>query len=204
MKTVAAVAPVAKRRGPKCESPTKRTDYPCRNPAGFRTDHPGAGRCYLHGGRSLVKHGKYRTIYDSTLGEAIERFEQDPDALSLFRELATLRALTERFIVRYEEFREQLDAWYEDWTLANPKGQPPRPPRLLDLYDARVLLDDVGKMVARIEKIRAQNAISQPEMIRLMTEMARVVDHVVSRDVEAGQAEAIKEEVRERWLQIRL
>ena len=39
----------------KCESKTKRKGTPCQNPAGFRTDHLGEGRCYLHGGN--VKGG---------------------------------------------------------------------------------------------------------------------------------------------------
>jgi hypothetical protein len=35
---------------PKCGAKGKTTGNPCRNPAGFKTDHVGAGRCHLHGG----------------------------------------------------------------------------------------------------------------------------------------------------------
>ena len=47
-----------------CEAKTKGTGMPCRRPAGWGTDHPGMGRCKLHGGASLrgaanpaFKHG---------------------------------------------------------------------------------------------------------------------------------------------------
>ena len=88
--------------------------------------------------------------------------------LGLSTELATLRALTHDFIDRYEENRDQLAAWYADREKA-------RPPRILDQYDASKLLDDVGKMVARIEKISSQDAVSRPELLRLMGEMGRIV-----------------------------
>ncbi len=35
----------------RCGAKTK-TGRPCRHPKGFRTDHPGSGRCYRHGGAS--------------------------------------------------------------------------------------------------------------------------------------------------------
>ena len=48
-----------------CRAKT-RAGTPCRRPAGWGTDHPGEGRCKLHGGKSprgllhpRYKHGKY-------------------------------------------------------------------------------------------------------------------------------------------------
>lgn len=38
--------------GVGCGARTKRSGEPCRHGAGMRTDHPGAGRCWLHGGRT--------------------------------------------------------------------------------------------------------------------------------------------------------
>lgn len=37
---------------PRCGARGKRTGLPCRLVRGDRTDHPGAGRCWLHGGRT--------------------------------------------------------------------------------------------------------------------------------------------------------
>jgi len=45
-----------------CRAPKRQIDVkgqPCKNRAGYKTDHPGAGRCFLHGGRNQVKHGQY-------------------------------------------------------------------------------------------------------------------------------------------------
>lgn len=66
----------------KCAANVKNGDGYCANPAGFRTDHVGDGRCYLHGGCSTgppegtanaEKHGLHsdRQLY-------YER--QDPEA----------------------------------------------------------------------------------------------------------------------------
>jgi hypothetical protein len=43
---------------PKCGATRKQTGGACRHPAGFRTSHPGTGRCFLHGGatRNGVTH----------------------------------------------------------------------------------------------------------------------------------------------------
>jgi len=57
----------------KCRAKNKSGGY-CNHPAGFRTDHAGAGKCYLHGGRgggtidnkNAVKTGEFETItFDS-------------------------------------------------------------------------------------------------------------------------------------------
>ncbi|WP_151721052.1 HGGxSTG domain-containing protein [Acinetobacter ursingii] len=56
----------------KCGAKT-RTGSKCKHPAGYRTDHVGKGKCYLHGGASkgapkgnknAQKHGIYSRIYD--------------------------------------------------------------------------------------------------------------------------------------------
>lgn len=55
-----------------------------------------------------------------------------------------------------------------------PEG---RPPQVLDISDAHRLLDLVTKMVERVERIRAANAISRPDLMRVLQEMGRVVTH---------------------------
>jgi hypothetical protein len=144
-----------------------------------------------------VTTGLRAPLYQSSLGKVIDRYERDPDPLKLFRELATLRALAEQYIVNYEEFRDQLNAWYIHEIVAkgSDKGVQ-RPPRILDLYDARILLDDIGKMVARIEKIRSQNAISRPELERLMAEMGRIVKYTTDEETATR--------IWEGWRQIRV
>lgn len=59
----------------KCAAKT-RAGTPCQLPAGWGTDHPGEGRCKLHGGKSTgppkknknaLKTGEYETIWLDTL-----------------------------------------------------------------------------------------------------------------------------------------
>lgn len=79
--------------------------------------------------------------------------------------------------------------------LATP--QEPKPRRVLDLSDAVGHLDVISKMVHRVEQARATNAISRPELLRVMTEMGRVVQAHVS-DTE------VLNRIRDGWLSIRL
>jgi hypothetical protein len=106
-----------------CGAHGKQKQRPCRNRAGFRTDHVGSGRCYLHGGRNPVKHGlRSRSMLGP--GEGVLRTEirklaeehaNNPDPLNLLPELAMLRALAENYIDRYEAFRDALLAWHESY-----------------------------------------------------------------------------------------
>src|SRR4051812_9327618 len=68
---------------PKCGRKTKNTGLPCRNTAGYKTDHVGKGPCKAHGGNSTgpkepekmkgnkraVTTGEYETLHYSALSE---------------------------------------------------------------------------------------------------------------------------------------
>src|SRR5687767_6947612 len=72
----------------------KRRKY-CRSRAGARTEHPGIGRCWVHGGRDAhqVKHGMHRRYQLKTprLAELIDHHAQDPTPLDLSAELFLAR-----------------------------------------------------------------------------------------------------------------
>lgn len=176
-----------------CGAMTKR-GVPCRAPAGRGTDHPGVGRCRNHGGASPIRHGRYSQIKREELREAIERYEADPDPLNILAEIAAARALFEDFINRYQEFADALVAWHESWR--EDEG-PSKPRQILDISDAYRILSEITKMVERVEKIRAANAVSRPDLIRIMTEMGRVVERHVTD-------EATREKIKDGWLEIRL
>jgi hypothetical protein len=72
-----------------------------------------------------------------------------------------------------------------------------RPRQTLDIADAANILAEIGKLVERIEKARAINAISRPEMNRIMHEMWRSVELRVSDD-------KLKDDIRNDWLTIAL
>jgi hypothetical protein len=175
-----------------------RGDKLCRNVAGFRTGHVGAGRCYLHGGKSPIKSGRYSGIKRESLRDLIAQHEADPDPLNILPELAAARALFQDFIERYDVWADALGAWHASYSEEYDKeirfrhanhdattcpflGPDPlevfagKPVQILDVADAYRIVSEITKIVERIEKVRAANAVSRPEMIRIMTEMGRIV-----------------------------
>jgi hypothetical protein len=124
--------------------------------------------------------------------------QSDPDPLNLLPELAAARALFEDFLSRYTAIRDALLAWHADRIAG--KTDRPRPPRLLDLAHARVLLLDISKIVERIERIRAADAISRADLYRLMQEMARAVETFNSEP----DPDRRLRKIQEYWLSIRL
>lgn len=162
---------------------TTRAGGSCKNPMGFKTDHFGQGRCYLHGGVSgRVTHGRYSKIKRPRIAELVKAFEADPDPTNLLSDLALLRALTMDFIERYDETTEALLAWHSSF---GRQDRPQKPQQVMDLADAGGLLDKVGKMVDRIEK-QATDVTQHPEFWRITREMGR---HVIANvpDDEARQ-----------------
>jgi len=72
----------------------------CRHRAGFRTDHEGTGRCYLHGGRAGNKpvHGLYSKKMKGALSEEISKLANDPDLLNMKEELAVMKSILAKFL----------------------------------------------------------------------------------------------------------
>lgn len=141
----------------------------CKRKAGWGTDHLGQGRCKFHGGSSPVRHGRYARYLSTDLGDEIDRLMEDPDPLDMEEELATARVLLGRAL--------------DNDDLSEPQRMG--------------LVGEVSKIVKRIEDVRAANAVSLPELTRLMTEMGRVVAYHVD-DQETIDA------IRQEWRSIRL
>lgn len=217
----------------------------CSKVAGWRTPHPGQGRCYLHGGMSPIKHGRYSTIKRERIRELIATHEADADPLNILPEIAALRALFQEFIERYDENSEALIAWHLSWQLTKRplpeekvlafeavvseweialaesgeeattkqqddaasarafiqllrgQAEEAKPRTVLDLTDAYRVLGEIGKMVERVEKARSANAISRPDLNRIMQEMWRAVDARIGD-------EAVKTAIRDDWLRVAL
>jgi hypothetical protein len=130
----------------------KRAKY-CRARAGARTDHVGVGRCYHHSGTKSMKHGRYATVKHPRIAALQQAFEADADPLNLEPEVAMLRATVAFWV---ENAPGEVDA--------------------SQIADLARLLDYVGKMVERIEKIRVGSHISDhPEFRRITGQMAQVV-----------------------------
>lgn len=90
---------------PKCGAKT-RGGKPCSHPAGWRTAHPGQGRCYLHGsgkpgksgGRPII-HGLYAKVFRARAQQKLyEEALAAEKAEDLSGEIAAARALAARLI----------------------------------------------------------------------------------------------------------
>lgn len=98
-----------------CGATARSTGKPCQRPAGWGTDHPGQGRCKLHGGKSPIKHGRYSKITRPRLRELLDQYENDPAPLDLLPEVKLLRALLTDFVERYDAITEATLAWHNSW-----------------------------------------------------------------------------------------
>jgi hypothetical protein len=161
-----AVCGAMKRQEPK---------HPCTRPAGWGTEHPGLGRCKLHGGRGqlagqLSKGGRWSRLTVPRIRNLVDAHNADGDPLNPLPELALARSLLEDYVERYSQFQDALLQWAE-----NPDGTS-KPVRALDLSKAIEYLDTISKMVARVEAARNANAISRKDLLRILTEMARSVE----------------------------
>lgn len=161
-----------------------RSGAPCKKQAGWGSDHLGEGRCRLHGGATPVRHGlrskvpsRYKRAREN-LKHLIEEFENDPDPLGLLPELAVLRAVLHLHLDQAE-------------------GACPSCGRSDDYKIAANLIERIGRMVARIEKLRAKDSISRPELFDLVQRMALMVKWHV-KDPE------ILEKIADDWYQLRL
>lgn len=170
--------------GRLCGTPRKsRPGAYCRRQSGFKTDHPGQGRCHLHGGlnqganaqrgaRGQTKHlfvHPYATIIHDRMSDKWNQLAQSEyNVLDLVPEAHLLRVIIVDFINRYEEHTAALIRWHQGVTNTKPR-------RVMDIADASRLIDSLSKVVERIHKMRQEGAISLETFRRVTEAMAIVV-----------------------------
>lgn len=173
-------------KGPFCGAKRRRRDTVCKLPAGFRTDHPGQGRCYLHGGASKVTStGRYSKIIHHTLAEKLEELSLcEKNVMDLAPEAELLRTLVADYINRYDDFVDALLAWYAD----GDTNQKPR--RIMDLADCARMIESISRVVYRIHQMQSQGAISMDTFRRVTETMGVIVARHVNDDDTLKKIEA--------------
>jgi len=136
---------------PKCGSKTKSGGF-CKNPAGFKTNHPGEGRCHLHGGNSAIKHGRYSKL-SNPLGIKIQEHMQDTDPLDMTAELSSLKAMLEIWMDKNGE---------ESMVAQAMSGAIP-------------LIDGIRKTVDTIHKMQTRELLTSREMEMSILELTRII-----------------------------
>lgn len=86
----------------KCNARRRGGPGYCQRPAGWGTDHPGVGRCKLHGGDVPVSHGLYSKYSRHRLAELAAKFREDPDLLNLRDTIALQAALVTDLLSQQE------------------------------------------------------------------------------------------------------
>lgn len=120
---------------------TNRQGTPCQRPAGWGTDHVGIGKCKLHGGKTPIKTGRYSEVLSQKLRGKIDAI-QDPESMDLLDELVLQRALLAEYLSRFDATNLQL----------------------FDISYAFSWLNDIGRMVERIAKMRNESALTAAEV----------------------------------------
>ena len=179
---------------PICGATKHQGGGPCTQKAGWGTDHPGEGRCKLHGGSSLIRSGRYSTVKRERIRELIAQFEADDNPLDTLPELAAARALFQDYIERYDAFAAAMIAWHRSF---DGDRATQKPKQILDVSDAYRIVAEITRIAKRIEDVKAANAISRGDFYRVMTEMGRAVDLAV-------EDPAVRERIHDAWMEIRL
>jgi len=81
---------IALRPDNRCPALNEKTGEQCKNPLGYQTDHPGVGKCKMHGGTTPHLHMVAST---SDLDQCVQEYINDPAIFDLRKDLATLRML---------------------------------------------------------------------------------------------------------------
>lgn len=208
---------------PPCGAAT-RSGKPCQRPAGHGTNHPGEGKCKLHGGATPVKHGRYARIQRERIRQLIDEFASDPDPLNLLPELELLRALIIDFVERYDENAEALLRWNrtfdrnyraaremseehgEDPDGVDPLGiEPSKPDKVVDILSVGAYITQISSIVDRIRKSRETQTFSMATIDKLWeaqsAHLMQATQEVIS---DPALRESVLTAVAQRWGTINL
>lgn len=102
---------------PPCGAKHRKRPGTCKRPAGWGTDHPGEGRCKLHGGVGQKPSAAYLEVNASPrLKELLDGYATDPELLSLNRELIRMRAIVHDYIERHDSLTAATLAWHASFS----------------------------------------------------------------------------------------
>lgn len=136
--------------GKMCNARTGNPSKPyCLNKAGFRTDHLGEGRCYLHGGLAgrPVVTAHYSKKLTSTIQDEYEKLINDPVPMSLFSELGLVRTLLGTLL---KDLSDRIAEGQDIWVTYTMKGTPIADPKIKIFID---MIDSVRKLSVDIDKV---------------------------------------------------
>jgi hypothetical protein len=195
-----AAAPRLKAR---CGARTKSTGLPCSKAAGWRTQHPGQGRCYLHGGATPIKHGRYSSIERPRLREIMDSLAESGDnPLDLLPEVLLLRALVLDYVERHDDLMDATLDWHNSFKEDGAGIGKPR--QLPDIIAVGKLIADVSTVVDRIVKQQAKGTITLEALDRYLEQLG-VETAAAAREVlgDGDTRTALLRAIEKRWGDVR-
>lgn len=185
---------------------SRQTGKLCQQPAGFRTDHPGTGKCTFHGGSSPIKHGLYSKIQRPRVLEIQQQLEKDikdgiHDPFDLVPEATLVRALTRYYCENWQDIIEALLAWNDhEYLEAESEERVPRPERIPSDQDLARLADTISRIVERADKVRSKSMYSPEVFTSTYSSMAVVL----AEECKKAERVDIAEKVMEKWGRIQV
>ena len=172
-----------------CGAKKKQGEGTCGNTAGFKTDHVGEGKCYLHGG-STPKRGALVPIGrgPNSLARQAEEMRQDPDLLDTEEQIALLKVIVRDQVNEYDiaikkYYEEDLPRW-ESGKSVDPDLalMPPRKPVPSDFVSNEVIRLMTGIQKTTMDILfQKQNMLPKTEVSRIMAELSVILQGVVRK-----------------------
>jgi hypothetical protein len=139
-------------------------------------------------GRPIVT-GRYADkLRHPAIAALIEQFEQDPDPMNLFSELAASRALFIDYVNRYESYTEALLAWHESWTapqaLTEEDIETLRTTIAIAEEDGASsdLIKEVGKVMGKLTAVpivqRPRQVLDVSDSYRILSETTKIAERI--------------------------
>jgi hypothetical protein len=146
----------------------------CKMPAGFRTDHVGNGRCYLHGGRAgkPISHGLYSKKLKSTLKDEYDKMVNDPALVDLYAEFALTKSLMMNFI---DSIQENIDNSVNIWVSSNRFGEDVLSPQAKALIS---MLETISRIFTRITdaETKTKNTLNMKQVYAIVTQIKNALN----------------------------
>ena len=151
----------------KCGALTRKKTK-CANPKGYKTDHVGTGKCFLHGGESTgapkgnknaVTTGEYETIHVSALTEAERGLYESLDVAPRAQVEGQIRLLSlreHRILLRIRGIEEDDVDGFGISSVSTQKGWNVKGKVDLTTVERTSTLDTVQRLEDALTRVQAQ------------------------------------------------
>jgi len=151
--------------GARTRTESNGSDGTCTQRAGWGTDHPGIGRCKLHGGASPVKHGLYSAVTNHRLSDRLAQLREDEERLLDLREQIALQTAV---------IQEYLAGLTESETLAAEEAK-----------TLAGLVETVSRNIERFHKVEQGGVLGAADLQIVINQFVAIVSAETDQETAA-------------------